>query len=80
MLLDPQAVFNVLIGVVLAGAGWWAKEIWNALAKLREDVHAIELSLPSHYVRKDEFGEAMKQINDKLDKISDKLDAKADKL
>jgi hypothetical protein len=79
MLLDPQAVFNVLIGVVLAGAGWWAKEIWNAVAKLREDIHDVELALPSHYVRKDEFADAIKLINDKLDRISDKLDAKQDK-
>ena len=79
MVLDLQSAFNILIGIILAGAGWWTKEIWNALAKLREDVHDIELALPSHYVRKDEFGEAMKQINEKLDKIADKLDAKVDK-
>jgi hypothetical protein len=79
MVLDLQSAFNILIGIILAGAGWWTKEIWNALTKLREDVHDIELALPSHYVRKDEFSEAMKQINDKLDKIADKLDAKVDK-
>jgi Mg2+ and Co2+ transporter CorA len=39
----------------------------------------VELALPSHYVRKDEFADAIKLINDKLDRISDKLDAKQDK-
>ena len=79
MVLDLQTAFNIIVGICIAGAGWWAKEIWNAVAKLREDIHDVELALPSHYVRKDEFADAIKLINDKLDRISDKLDAKQDK-
>jgi hypothetical protein len=79
MVLDAQTAFNIVVGILISGAAWWAKEIWNAVAKLREDVHLVELSLPSNYVRKDEFSDAIKQINDKLDRISDKLDAKQDK-
>jgi hypothetical protein len=79
MILDVQSAFNIIVGICIAGAGWWCTEIWRAVSKLREDLHQVELALPSHYVRKDEFSEAMKQINEKLDKIADKLDAKVDK-
>jgi hypothetical protein len=79
MLLDLQAAFNIAIGILIAGATWWAKEIWNALAKLREDLHRIEVDMPISYVRKDEFNDSMKTINEKLDRIWDKLADKADR-
>lgn len=79
MLLDLQAAFNIAIGILIAGAAWWAKEIWNALAKLREDLHHIEVDLPKSYVRKDEFNDIMRGIHEKLDRIWDKLADKVDR-
>lgn len=79
MVLDLQTAFNVIIGILIAGAGWWAKEIWSALNKLREDIHEIEVDLPSSYIKKEDFNDAMKTLNDKLDKIWYKLEEKADR-
>jgi len=79
MVLDIQSAFNVVVGILIAGAAWWAKEIWNALAKLREDIHEIEVELPSSYIKKEDFNDAMKTLNDKLDKIWYKLEEKADR-
>lgn len=79
MVLDMQSLFNILIGMIIAGVAWWAKQIWNALERLREDLHSIEVDLPTHYLRKDEFNDAMKTLNEKLDKIWYKLEDKQDK-
>ena len=79
MVLDMQTAFNIIVGILIAGAGWWAKEIWNALGKLREDIHEIEVDLPSSYIKKEEFNDAMKTLNEKLDKIWAKLADKADR-
>lgn len=79
MVLDAQTAFNIIVGILISGAGWWAKEIWSALSKLREDIHDIEILLPSSYLRKDEFSDAMKTLNDKLDRIVDKLENKVDR-
>jgi hypothetical protein len=79
MVLDAQTAFNIVVGILISGAAWWAKEIWNAVAKLREDIHEIEVDLPSSYIKKEEFNEAMKTLNDKLDKIWSKLADKADR-
>ena len=79
MVLDMQTAFNIIVGILIAGAGWWAKEIWSALAKLREDIHDIEVDLPSNYLKKDEFNDAMKTLNDKLDRIWAKLADKVDR-
>lgn len=79
MVLDLQTAFNIIIGILIAGAGWWAKQIWDAVDRLREDLHNLEVDLPSHYVRKDEFNDAMKTLNEKLDRIWAKLADKADR-
>lgn len=77
--MDTQIAFNIAIGVIIAGGGWWAKAIWDAISRLRDDLHAIEVDLPSSYIRKEDFNDAMKTINDKLDRIWFKLEEKADR-
>ena len=79
MILDLQSAFNVLIGIIMAGGAWWATQIWNAVARLRDDLHEIEVDLPSNYLKKEDFNDAMKTLNEKLDRIWYKLEDKADK-
>lgn len=77
--MEPQTVINGLLAVLLAGIGWAARELWGAVKRLREDLQKIEVSLPTNYVRKDEFAEGIKEIKEMLGKIFDRLDHKADK-
>lgn len=77
--MDQQTIINLSAGIAVAIFGWFARVIWEAVVELRKDIHDIEVTLPSHYVRKDEFSDALKVIFDKLDRIADKIDEKADK-
>lgn len=77
--MDTQLAFNIAIGIIIAGGGWWAKAIWDAIGRLRDDMHDIEVDLPSNYIRKEDFNDAMKTLNEKLDKIWYKLEEKADR-
>ncbi len=77
--MDLQHVLNFTIGAVLAALGWFARQLWDAVAALREDVRSLERDLPRHYVRRDDFLEAMRRIEDMVGKIFDKLDGKQDK-
>lgn len=77
--MDYQSMLNIAAGVALASMGWFARQLWDAVASLREDMHQIEIDLPMYYVRKDEFSENMKEIKDMLGKIFDRLDTKVDK-
>lgn len=81
--MDLQALYNIGIGAVLAGLGWFAREIWGAVAELRRDIRQIEVDLPTHYLRKDEFREGLNEIKGILReifiKIDDLKDKKADK-
>ncbi len=77
--MDLQHVLNFAIGTVLAALGWFARQLWDAVSALRDDIRTLERNLPVHYVRKDDFVDAMRRVEDMLIKIFDKLDGKVDK-
>ena len=77
--MDTQTVINVSVGIIIAGMGWFARAVWDAVKKLQEDLHKLECDLPIYYVRKDEFQDGMREIKEMLGKIFDKLEAKADR-
>lgn len=71
-----QHIINLLGMAAVGAVGWFSRQLWDSVQNLKEDIHRIELELPSHYVRKDE-------IETKLDKIDarfDRLDAHITKL
>jgi len=73
--LDPQTVINILAGTVLAGFGWFGRQVWEAVADLRRDMREIERDLPHHYVRREEFTEGIREIKEICAKIFDKIDS-----
>lgn len=77
--MDPQSLINLVGGAALAAMGWFARVIWEAVAELRKDLHAIETELPDKYVRRDEYSATMMRIEGMIEKIFDRLDNKADK-
>lgn len=77
--MDYQTIVNIALGLFLAVAGWFCRQIWDAVKELRADIHRIEVELPSHYIRRDEFSDGMKEIKEMLGRIFEKLDNKADK-
>ena len=79
MAIDPQVIVNIIAGIILGGIGWFGRQLWDAVAELRKDLHQLEVDLPKNYTPKDDFAAAMKEINAGLQRIYDKLDGKADK-
>ena len=77
--MDWQPYINLGAGVVLAAGGWFLRELWDAIQKLKDDLKALEVKLPSEYVRKDDLTESMDRVYKALDRIERKLDQKADK-
>lgn len=81
--MDFQQIINLGIGAVLSVLGWFARQLWDAVQDLKKDMKAIEVDLPTHYVRKDEFKEAINGLRDEMrdnfTRLFDKLDDKADK-
>jgi hypothetical protein len=77
--MELQSIINAGIAAGLAGVGWFARQVWEAVAELRRDIHEIEVELPRSYARKEDMDKRMLRIEDMFQRIYDKLDEKADK-
>ena len=84
--MDLQQAFNILIGFVMTGFGWFLNVAWSSLKSLQaqdrelaDKVARIEVLVAGEYVKKDEFDRAIERLFDKLDHIELKIDNKADK-
>lgn len=78
--VDWQPYINMALASVFAVAGWFIRQVWDAVQDLKKDVQALEIKLPSEYVRKDDLVEALERVYKALDRIEHKLDKKADKV
>ena len=63
----------------MAGFGWWAKTIWEAHQKLRDDHSALHVLVKGEYVTNSRFENVLRDIDSKLDRIFDKLDGKEER-
>jgi hypothetical protein len=71
--VDTQTIINLTGGAILAALGWFARQVWDAVAELRKQIHQIEVELPSHYVRRDEFTDFAREIRDISKQIFDRI-------
>jgi hypothetical protein len=84
--MDWQHFINLGSGTALAVMGWFARQLWDAVKLLQNDLKRLELSISDNYVKKSEM-QTLKSDMDKrfdriemlIDKLASKLDAKADK-
>jgi hypothetical protein len=77
--MEFQDVVNVVIGTLLSVLGWFARQLWDAVQKLKEDMKNLEVDLPSHYVRKEDLDARFDKFEAMLNRIYDKLENKVDK-
>ena len=84
--MDVQMIINLLVGSGLGVLGWLARQLWDAVERLKSDVKDIEICLPSNYVRKKDMSDLkhdmearFDKIDNTLEKLFEKLDTKADK-
>lgn len=78
-MMETQTLLDILAGTVIAGIGWFARQLFYAIEELRRNVQTLEIQLPIQYLRKDEFDARMTRIENMLERISEKLDRKADR-
>ena len=81
--MDWQSAFNIAAGILGTIAGWLLKTLWSAVERLRRDLNALEVSISSSYLKRDDFNAALERIEDKIDRMAEriynKLDEKADR-
>ena len=74
-----QSTVNLAISAGLCVVGWFARQLWEAVTSLKDDLHRIEAEMPKDYVLKSDLDKRMDHIEAMFQRIYDKLDEKADK-
>lgn len=77
--MDTQTIINLAGGAILTTLGWFARQIWDSVQALKDDIRKIEVELPTNYVRRVDLDARFDRIEATLERIFDKLEAKADK-
>lgn len=77
--MDWQLLFNLIGTAVMATIGWFARQLWDSVQKLKDDIKKIEVDLPTNYVRRVDIEAQFNKLEASLQRILDKLDQKADK-
>jgi hypothetical protein len=73
--MESQFIFNIAVSVAGFFGGWILSHIYRAIERLDSDIR----SMPTRYVRRDDYRDDMVEIKGLLSKINDKLDHKVDK-
>lgn len=85
-----QWLLNIGIGIVLTVLGWFARQLWDSVQKLKDDLNNLEVQLPNVYLKQNDFkyhidhaekaqADRFNQIMAAINKLYDKLDSKVDK-
>jgi uncharacterized coiled-coil DUF342 family protein len=77
--MDYQTIINLGGGAALSLMGWFARELWQAVKDLRDDVSKLREELPKTYITKDDFKDGVNELKQLLIAIDTKLDRKQDK-
>jgi chaperonin cofactor prefoldin len=77
--MEYQQIINLSIGAVLSVLGWFARQLWDAVQSLKEDMKKLEVDLPTHYVRKEDLESRLDRLEAAINRIFEKIDSKADK-
>lgn len=73
--MESQLIFNIAVSLAGFFGGWILSHIYKAIERLDSDLR----SMPTRYVRREDYRDDMAEIKNLLSKISDKLDNKVDK-
>lgn len=65
-MVEHQQLFNYIFIVAGAAIGWVLKIIWDAVNRLKDDMKTIERDLPTVYVRKDDFRQAVADVKEDM--------------
>jgi hypothetical protein len=84
--MDFQFMINLGGATAIGVGGWFARQLWDSVKELKNDISSIRLHMSENYVKKSEV-EGFRSDMDKrfdriemlLDKLYERLDNKVDK-
>lgn len=76
---EYQTFINWGGGVALSALGWFARQLWDAVQKLKADLSSLREELAKEYVPKNDFKDFTTELREMFRTINNKLDSKVDK-
>jgi hypothetical protein len=61
--------FTGLLAVIVAGVGWWVKNMWQMIQSLQSQVTDLNIKLAENYVPRQELEARLGRILDLLESI-----------
>lgn len=80
--MDAVSITEIILAVVAIATGvlgWFARQMWDAVQKLRIDLTELEIRIGSDYVRYDRLQDSLRPIMEALRDIQSTLSNKVDK-
>jgi hypothetical protein len=77
--MTTEQILIGLLSIVSTVIGWFARELYSAVNKLREDLGKLEVRISTDYVRYDRLAEVLKPLSEGIRRIEDALIHKVDK-
>ena len=77
--MDTQGIINILLGIGMTGAGWFARELWTAVQVLKDNLYKLREEIAKDYMPKEDFYSFKSELFTMLRRIEDKLERKEDK-
>jgi hypothetical protein len=77
--MNIEQVALLGLGCAMTVIGWFARELWYAVQRLKEEIAKLEVKISSEFVRYDRMQDSLKPVLEKLDRIENTLHNKADK-
>jgi hypothetical protein len=77
--MEWQTLINIGAGSILAVIGWFARELWEAVNAMKQDLHKLEVKIAKDYTTHQDMNSRFDKLEGILERIFDKLDNKVDK-
>ena len=77
--MEWQTLINIGAGVLLSILGWFARELWDVVKQIKEDVQDLEVKIAKEYTTHADMNARFDKIEVILGKIFARLDNKVDK-
>lgn len=77
--MSIEQIFLGLLGLFCGVLGWFARELYQAVEKLKEDVLQLEVKIGTDFVRYDRLQDMLRPILSGIEDIKDALKTKVDK-
>ena len=71
--MDKQVLFDLIFGGVLSILGWFARQLWDSVQTLKDDLHKIEVDLPTTYATKQSLEARFDKIDHQFEALFDRL-------